>query len=132
MKQPTFDSLECYELLRFPGVDDKQAKVQAEIFANFAENQNKIQIENLQDFKQAIDEKYQLSLAIKADLKETELKLQKEIEQVHLTLQKEIEQVRLKIEQAKYSMLKWQIGIGVVLAGIMAKGFNWLGYYSPG
>ncbi len=44
----------------------------------------------------------------------------------------EIEKLRLeanvKIEQTKSSLLKWQIGIGFILAGIMAKGFNWIGF----
>ena len=44
----------------------------------------------------------------------------------------DIEKVRadLKSDMAKvkYDLLKWQIGIGIALVAIMAKGFGWLGF----
>ena len=50
------------------------------------------------------------------------------LRETELRLEKEIEQTKKKIAQVQYSMLKWQIGIGVGLAAIMAKGFGWLGF----
>ena len=55
--------------------------------------------------------------ATKADLRETELRLQAEIEKV-----------RAEVQQNKYDLLKWQIAGWVALAAIMAKGFGWLGF----
>ena len=47
----------------------------------------------------------------------------------------EIEKVRAEVEKVKASvkdtelrLLKWQLGIGLALAVIMAKGFGWLGF----
>ena len=50
------------------------------------------------------------SNAIRADVRETELRLQKEIKDV------------------EYRLLKWQLGIGLAIILIMAKGFGWLGF----
>lgn len=49
-------------------------------------------------------------VATKQDLRETELRLQKEIKDTELRL------------------LKWQWGIALALAAIMAKGFGWVGF----
>ena len=40
----------------------------------------------------------------------------------------DIQELRLEMEKIQYSMLKWQLGIGIALAVIMAKGFNWIGF----
>lgn len=48
--------------------------------------------------------------AIRADLRETELRLE------------------AKIKDTELRLLKWQLGVGLALALIMAKGFGWLGF----
>ena len=68
--------------------------------------------------KAAIDEMLAAKeLATKGDLRETELRLQTEIEKV-----------RSEIRATELRLLKWQFGIGLALAAIMAKGFGWLGF----
>ena len=54
---------------------------------------------------------------VRADLRTTELRLQKEIEQV-----------RGEIKSTEYRLLLWQLGIGVAIISLMAKGFGWLGF----
>ncbi|MGB4269444.1 MAG: hypothetical protein WBK20_09710, partial [Spirochaetota bacterium] len=48
---------------------------------------------------------------VRAELKETELKLTKEIEKVRLELTKEIEQVRVEVYKVKSSILKWLVAL---------------------
>ncbi len=45
-----------------------------------------------------------------------------------LATKADIERVRAKIKDSEMRLLKWQIGIGIVLVGSMAKGFGWLGF----
>ena len=40
----------------------------------------------------------------------------------------DIQDMRLEIEKVRSELLKWQLGIGLALAAIMAKGFGWLGF----
>lgn len=65
---------------------------------------------------------------LKADIEITRA----EVEKVRAELKVDIEKVRadLKSDMAKvkYDLLKWQIGIGIALVAIMAKGFGWLGF----
>ena len=65
---------------------------------------------------------------LKADIETTRA----EVEKVRAELKVDIEKVRadLKSDMAKvkYDLLKWQIGIGIALVAIMAKGFGWLGF----
>lgn len=49
-------------------------------------------------------------VSVKAELRETELRLQKEIKDV------------------EYRLLKWQMGIGLAIILVVAKGFGWLGF----
>lgn len=67
--------------------------------AGFTEAQAKVQVEAMQGVIRKYDEDSRKELATKLDLKEVELRL-----------------------------LKWQLGIGLALAVIMAKGFGWLGF----
>lgn len=78
--------------------------------AGVPEEQAKVQANAFRDFSAIQEEKARNELATKGDLRETELRLQKEI------------------EQAKTSLLKWQIGIAIVILTIMAKGFHWIGF----
>ena len=59
--------------------------------------------------------------ATKGDLRETELRLQTEIEKVRAELKTDMKTLEVRL-------LKWQLGIGLALAAIMAKGFGWLGF----
>ena len=75
-----------------------------------------------------LSEEQKKESATKGDVRETELRLQgeieltrKEIKEVELRLQKEIQQV-------KYDLLKWQLGIGLAIILVVAKGFGWLGF----
>ncbi len=45
-----------------------------------------------------------------------------------LATRADIQDVRLEIEKVRSELLKWQLGIGLALAAIMAKGFGWLGF----
>ncbi|WP_298069557.1 hypothetical protein [uncultured Mailhella sp.] len=67
--------------------------------AGFSETQARVQVEAMQGIVRTYDEDSRRELATKLDLKEIELRL-----------------------------LKWQLGIGLALAAIMAKGFGWLGF----
>ncbi len=40
----------------------------------------------------------------------------------------EIERVKAEIRATELRLLKWQFGIALALAAIMAKGFGWLGF----
>ena len=84
--------------------------------------------------------------ATREDLRETELRLQLEIEKqrtetekiraelkadieaLRAELKTDIEKLRTEASEIKYSLLKWQIGIGFALVCVMAKGFGWLGF----
>ena len=67
--------------------------------AGFTEAQARVQVEAMQGVIRKYDEDSRKELTTKLDLKEVELRL-----------------------------LKWQLGIGLALAAIMAKGFGWLGF----
>jgi len=45
-----------------------------------------------------------------------------------LATRADIQDVRLEIEKVRSELLKWQLGIVLALAAIMAKGFGWLGF----
>ncbi len=98
----TFDTLACARKLEEAGFTRQQAEVQASA---------------LREAIEKYDEAGRRELAAKADVRESELRLQKEIEKI-----------RAETEKVKYDLLKWQIGGWVALAAIMAKGFNWIGF----
>ena len=98
----TFDTLACARKLEEAGFTRQQAEVQASA---------------LREAIEKYDEAGRRELTAKADVRESELRLQKEIEKI-----------RAEPEKVKYDLLKWQIGGWVALAAIMAKGFNWIGF----
>ena len=67
-------------------------------------------------------------MATKGDVQDVRL----EIEKVRAELKTDIEKVRAElktdIKSLELRLLKWQFGIGLALAAIMAKGFGWLGF----
>lgn len=75
--------------------------------AGVPEEQARVQANALKD---VFDERVVTRDYLDARLRELEMRLQK------------------KIEEAKYSLLKWQIGGWIALAAIMAKGFGWIGF----
>lgn len=44
-----------------------------------------------------------------------------------LLLREDWEQLRLQIRKSANTLIKWQIGIGIVIVLCLAKGFGWLG-----
>ena len=90
-------------------------------------------------------EKREGKAATREDLRETELRMQVEIEKVRAEIEKvraelktdiekvraelktDIERVRGEVQQVKYDLLKCQIAGWIALAGIMARGFGWIG-----
>ena len=61
---------------------------------------------------------------LKVDIEKVRADLKVDIESVRA----EVEKVRAEAEKNKYDLLKWQIGIGLGLVAVMAKGFGWLGF----
>lgn len=64
----------------------------------------------------------------RADVEKVRAELKVDIEKVRSELKTDIEKVRAEVEKSKFDLLKWQIGIGLALAVVMAKGFGWLGF----
>ncbi len=116
----TFDTLAYARKFEEAGFTRQQAEAQADAMRQQAE----VQVSALREAIEKYDEAGRRELAAKADVRESELRLQKEIEKVRA----EIERVRAETEKVKYDLLKWQIGGWVALAAIMAKGFNWIGF----
>ena len=83
----------------------------------------------------------QIRAELKSDIESTRAEVEKvradlttRIEQVNADLRTEIEKVRAEVEKvrvdvekSKYALLKWQIGIGLTLLTVMARGFGWIG-----
>ncbi|MDM8216949.1 DUF1640 domain-containing protein [Desulfovibrio piger] len=64
----------------------------------------------------------------RAEVEKVRADLKVEIEKVRADLKTDIEKIRAEAEKNKYDLLKWQIGIGLGLVAVMAKGFGWLGF----
>lgn len=58
---------------------------------------------------------------VKSDLSAEIAAVRSDPREIESRLQKDIQQVR-------YDLLKWQIGIAIVIIIIMAKGFGWPGF----
>ncbi len=109
----TFDAIAYARKLEQAGFTREQAEIQAENARELRESQ----AEAIRVFASDLDEKTKKELAtkedvlfVRADLRETELRLQKEI------------------KATEYRLLVWQLGIGIAIISIMAKGFGWLGF----
>ena len=102
----TFDTLAYSKKLIKLGFTQEQAEGFAEL-AKQKDDADKMAYEalraNMQDKLDAKDEALRKELATKADL-------------------------QVEIRAAELRLLKWQFGIGLALAAIMAKGFGWLGF----
>ena len=117
MTTTAFDTLAYSKKLIKLGFTQEQAEGFAEL-ARQKDDADKSAYEALraamQDKLDAKDEALRRELATKADL-------QSEVRATELRLQSEIRATELRL-------LKWQFGIGLALAVIMAKGFGWLGF----
>lgn len=99
----------------------------------------------LQPLLRFYEETAHRDLATKGDVMDTRLEIERvraEVEKVRAETEKvradlkvdiekvraEVEKVRAEAEKNKYDLLKWQIGIGLGLVAVMAKGFGWLGF----
>ena len=112
-----FDTLSYSKQLEDAGFTRQQAEVQATAILAILEDK----IASKRDL-------HETELRLQNELKETELRLQKDLRETELRLQNEIEKTRNEIEKTKNSLLKWQFGVAITLATIMAKGFGWLGF----
>lgn len=102
MSTATFDALAYARKLESVGFSRDQAETQAEAFRFFAESQS---------------EKSRQELATKGDIAELNARLR----ETELRIQKEMKDIEMRL-------LKWQWGVALALAAIMAKGFGWLGF----
>ena len=96
----------------------------------------------LQPLLRFYEETAHRDLATKGDVMDTRLEIERvraevekvraETEKVRADLKVDIEKVRAELKTdiatVKYDLLKWQIGIGLGLVAVMAKGFGWLGF----
>ena len=109
----TFDSLGYAKKLEEAGFTRQQAEVQASALREQLDAQNNA----FQRLIENYDESSRKELATKGDVQDVRL----EIEKVRAELKTDIKSLELRL-------LKWQFGIGLALAAIMAKGFGWLGF----
>ncbi len=119
----TFDSLGYFEKLKDAGVPEPQARVQAEALRQQTEAQRVALRQELDRY----DEASRRELATRGDIQDVRGEIQEvrgEIQEVRL----EIEKVKASIKDTELRLLKWQFGIGLALAAVMAKGFGWLGF----
>ena len=65
----------------------------------------------------------QVNADLRTNIEKVRADLTTEIERVRA----EVEKVRVDVEKSKYALLKWQIGIGLTLLTVMARGFGWIG-----
>ena len=80
------------------------------------------------ELKADIAELWQEIAAIKAELKADIAGIDARLRETELHLQKEIVQVRSEMQKVKYDMLKWQLGVGLAIIAVVAKGFGWIGF----
>ena len=66
--------------------------------------------------------------AIKTELKADIAEIDARLRETELRLQKEIVQIRSEMQKVKYDMLKWQLGVGLAIIAVVAKGFGWIGF----
>ena len=133
-----FDNRNYVSRLEQAGFTRMQAEAQAEVLTEHSETLRAA----LQPLLRFYEETAYKDLATKGDVLDTRLEIEKvraEVEKVRAELKVDIENTRVEVEKvradlkvdmakAKYDLLKWQIGIGIALVAIMAKGFGWLGF----
>lgn len=116
----TFDSLGYAKKLEEAGFTRQQAEIQAIALREELEAQSSA----FQKLIATYDESSRKELATKGDVQDTRL----EIEKVRAEVEKVRAELKTDIKALELRLLKWQFGIGLALAAIMAKGFGWLGF----
>ena len=133
-----FDNRNYVSRLEQAGFTRMQAEAQAEVLTEHSETLRAA----LQPLLRFYEETAHKDLATKGDVLDTRLEIEKvraevekvradlkvDIEKVRSDLKADIEKIRADVEKNKFDLLKWQIGIGIALVAIMAKGFGWLGF----
>lgn len=114
------DTLGYFDRLTSAGVPEAQARIQAELFREQAE----FQASALQQTIEKYDETSRKALATKGDVQDVRL----EIEKVRAEVEKVRAELKTDIEKVRYDLLRWQLGLALGLAAIMAKGFGWIGF----
>ena len=109
------DSLAYARKLEQAGFSRQQAEAQAEVFQEQGERLRAA----LQPILAFYEEATRKDLATRGDVLDTRLEIEK--------VRAEVEKVRVDVEKSKYALLKWQIGIGLTLLTVMARGFGWIG-----
>ena len=123
----TFDSLGYAKKLEEAGFTRQQAEIQAIALREELEAQSSA----FQKLIATYDESSRKELATKGDVQDTRLEIEKvraEVEKVRAEVEKIRAEVKTDIKALELRLLKWQFGIGLALAAIMAKGFGWLGF----
>ena len=144
-----FDNRHYVSRLEQAGFTRPQAEAQAEMLTEYSETLRAA----LQPLLRFYEETAHKDLATRSDVLDTRLEIERvrsetekvraEVEKIRADLKIDIETTRaeLKVDiekvradlksdmaKVKYDLLKWQIGIGIALVAIMAKGFGWLGF----
>ena len=147
-----FDNRNYVSRLEQAGFTRMQAEAQTEVLTEYSETLRAA----LQPLLRFYEETAHKDLATKGDVLDTRLEIEKvraevekiradlkvDIEKVRADLKVDIENTRVEVEKVraevekvradaeknKFDLLKWQIGIGIALVAIMAKGFGWLGF----
>lgn len=123
----TFDALDYFSRLKEAGVPEEQAHVIADGLQKSLEIQNAA-FENACKKWEEQDETKRQELATKQDLALEIEKVRLGIEALRNETTNKISDTMVKIEQAKSSLIKWQIGIAITALSIMAGGLGGLVY----
>ncbi len=123
----TFDTLAYSKKLIARGFTQEQAEGIAELTSvvyvkefSRMKSELKAEVKTALENQRKLDEAERSNLATKGDVADVRLEIEK--------VRREIETLRTEGKAIESRLLKWQIGIAVVIIGIMAKGFGWLGF----
>ncbi len=123
----TFDALDYFTRLKEAGVPEKQAHVITDGLQKILEIQNAA-FEKERRKREEQDKAKRLELATKQDLALEIEKVRLDIKALRNETTSKISETSIKIEQAKSSLIKWQIGIAIAVLSIMAAGLGGLLY----
>ena len=123
----TFDTLAYSKKLIARGFTQEQAEGIAELTSvvyvkefTRIKSELKEEVKTELETQSKLDEAARKQLATKGDVADVRLEIEK--------VRREIETLRTQGKDIEARLIKWQIGIAVVVLGIMAKGFNWVGF----
>ncbi len=110
---------------------EKLTAVKTELKADIAELRQEIAANKAElkaDIAELRQETAEKLTAIKTELKADIAEIDARLRETELRLQKEIVQIRSEMQKVKYDMLKWQLGVGLAIIAVVAKGFGWIGF----